>query len=254
MTDEKRKEVLELLLKDCNPGELIVKNLPQYLYKYRNGSEWDLIALEKDSLWMGNAIKMDDPLDSKLLLTDEFKTQIEYVVNHVEHFKDEKYRVHLNDNSIQKDCFLCSLSEISDSDDMWERYADNEHGFCIEYNAEKLICKVGLPLLPVYYDEKFQYNAKTLSSLSKIALVFIIFLIKNKVGVNGEDWYSQREWRIIGFKKNLGLSETEENGKCIQVIKPTRIILGRSVLESVKMRIMNWKEQDGNEDVIIEQR
>ena len=48
MTDEKRKEVLELLLKDCNPGELIVKNLPQYLYKYRSGSEWDLNALENN--------------------------------------------------------------------------------------------------------------------------------------------------------------------------------------------------------------
>lgn len=103
---------------------------------------------------MGSAIEMDDPLDSKLLLTDEFRKQIEYVVNNVEHFKKEKYRVYLNDNSVQKDCFLCSLSEISDSDDMWERYANNEQGFCIEYNTEELICKIGLPLLPVYYGEK----------------------------------------------------------------------------------------------------
>lgn len=154
MTDEKRKEVLELLLKDCSPGKIIEENLPQYLYKYRSGSEWDLDALENDSVWMGSAIEMDDPLDSKLLLTDEFRKQIEYVVNNVEHFKKEKYRVYLNDNSVQKDCFLCSLSEISDSDDMWERYANNEQGFCIEYNTEELICKIGLPLLPVYYGEK----------------------------------------------------------------------------------------------------
>ena len=70
--------------------------------------------------------------------------------------------------------------------------------------------------MPVYYGEKFQYDAKRLSSLSKATVTFNNFLIKNKVGVNGEDWDSQREWRIIGFRKTLGLSETEEKGKCIQ--------------------------------------
>lgn len=253
MTDKQRKEILELLLKDCSPGRIIEENLPQHLYKYRSGSEWDLVALENDSVWMGNAIAMDDPIDSKVLLTEKFRTQLKDVINNVENFREEKYRVHLNGDSIQKDCFLCSLSEIGDSDDMWKRYANNEQGFCIEYNAEKLIQKIELPLFPVYYGEKIQYDARTLSGLSKAALIFENFLIKNKVGVNGEDWYSQREWRIIAFRNNLKLSETEE-GKCIQVIKPTRIILGRCVHDSVRTRIMNWKEQEGNKDVIIEHR
>lgn len=253
MIDEKRKEVLELLLENRNPGKIIKENLPQYLYKYRSGSEWDLEALENDSIWMGSAMQMDDPLDSRLLLTDEFRAQIKDVVNKVERFKNEKYSVHLNDNSIQRDCFLCSLSEVSDSDDMWERYANNEQGFCIEYNAQELICQIRLLLLPVYYGEKLQYDAKTLSSLSKETLIFNNFLIKNKVGVNGEDWYSQREWRIIGFRESLGLSENEK-GKCISIIKPTRIILGKYVRDSVKIRIMNWKERDENKNVTIEQR
>ena len=254
MTDAKRKEVLELLLKNCNPGKIIDENLPSCLYKYRSGNNWDLDALENDLIWMGSAIKMDDPLDSKVLLTNEFKAQIDYVVNNVEHFKDEKYRVHLNDNSIQKDCFLCSFSEIGDSQEMWERYANSEQGFCIEYDAKTLIAKIGLPLFPVYYDEKSRYDAKTFSCLSKEELIFTNFLIKNKVGVNGEDWYSQREWRIIGFRKNLEINETEDKGKYIQIIKPTRIILGRHVLDDVRMRILNWKAKEGNEEVIIEQR
>ena len=41
---------------------------------------------ENDSVWIRYATKMDDLLDSKVLLTNEFKAQIDYVVNNVEHF------------------------------------------------------------------------------------------------------------------------------------------------------------------------
>ena len=61
-------------------------------------------------------------------------------------------------------------------------------------------------------------------------------------------------FHIIGFRKNLEINETEDNGKCIQILKPTRIILGRHVLDNVRMRILNWKAKEGNEEVIIEQR
>lgn len=48
MTDEKRKKVLELLLKDCIVDDLIEKDHPQYLYKYRAGTEQDLDALRRE--------------------------------------------------------------------------------------------------------------------------------------------------------------------------------------------------------------
>lgn len=121
MTDEKRKEVLDLFLyddfKNSNASQMVIENLPKYLYKYRSGNTWDLDALENNKLWMANATLMDDPYDSKILLTDKFRAQIEYVINNVEHFRKPKYQIHLQDDSIQRECYLCSLSEINDSND-----------------------------------------------------------------------------------------------------------------------------------------
>ena len=154
----------------------------------------------------------------------------------MEHFKEERFRIHLNDNSIQRECFLCSLSEINDSEDMWRRYSDDSRGICIEYNARELLTKIDIPLLPVCYGKKISFDAKNLSSLSKTEMIYTNFLIKDKVGINGEDWYSQREWRIIAFSKNLSLSQTEKNGKCIHIIKPTRVILGKNISLERKSR------------------
>lgn len=254
MTDEIRKQVFELLKNGCDASKIIEENLPLYLYKYRNGNEWDLDALENDSIWIGNASKMDDPLDSKFALTSKDKKQLEYMINIEKPDKASKYKKLLDDNAIQKDCFLCCFSEIADSEDMWKNYANNEYGFCIEYNTKELESEIKFLLLPVYYDKKVQYSAQELSNMSKREMIVRTFLLKNKIGENGEDWNSQREWRIISFRKSLGLSETVENGTYISVPKPTKIILGKRVLDNVKKRILNWNAQNENKHVIIEQR
>ncbi len=254
MTDEKRKEVLDFLLKGKSIGDIIEKNIPQYLYKYRSGSAWDMDALENDSIWMACATKMDDPLDSKILLSEKSKAQIRYVINNVDKFRSEKYRIHLEEDSIQRECYLCSLSEEKNSQDMWSRYADNERGFCIEYDARKLVKKVKFPILPVYYDKKIEWECEDLSKLDKKSLIVCNFLIKDKLGKQGEDWYSQREWRIISFKNNMELENDAQDGKCIQVIKPTRIILGKNIIDKNKKRIIHWQEKKENQHIMIVQR
>ena len=254
MTDEKREEVLKLLIKGCNPGTIIEQNLPSFLYKYRSGNDDDLNALEKDSIWIGNAKWMDDPLDSKVMVTDQFRNQINYAVNNVDRFKEDKYSVHLNDDLIQKECFLCSFSEISDSEDMWNRYANHSQGICIEYNAKELLIGINMLLLPVCYGKKITHDAKTLSSLDKEEMIFTNFLIKDEVGINGEDWHSQREWRIIAFRKSLALSKTEEKGKCVRIIKPTKIILGKNISYEIRSRIMHWQKRAENKNIAIVQQ
>jgi len=250
MTDEKRKEVLELLLKDDKPTELIVQYCPQYLYKYRSGNSRDLDALERDTIWIGNATRMDDPYDSMQMLTDEFKAKMLSAIFCEKKFNNEKYWRHLEPDSIQKGCFICSFSEVNNNQDMWDRYANKEQGICIEYRTEDLFRNVGMPLLPVYYEEKKSDDEEVLSKLSSAALMYRNFLIKDKEGKNGEDWYSQREWRIIARHNILGIEESDE-GKCIAVPKPTKIILGKNSSDDLKRRIAAWKEKEENKDVSI---
>ena len=257
MTDEKRKEVLDLFLNDNfnngNALQLVIDNLPKFLYKYRAGTTYDLNALENNELWMANATLMDDPYDSKFLLTDEFRAQIDYVVNNVEHFRKLKYQKHLQEDSIQRDCYLCSLSETSNSNDMWARYANNDQGFCIQYDALELIKNIKYPILPIWYDEKPQEDADTLSKMSKRAMILKNFLIKNKVGNNGEDWYSQREWRIIAFGNMLEIT-ADNKGKCIDAIKPSKIILGKDAPSVLYDKVIDWTSRPGNETILVEKR
>lgn len=74
------------------------------------------------------------------------------------------------------------------------------------------------------------------------------------MGINDEDWHSQIKWRIIAFSKNLSLSQTEKKEKCIHIIKPTRVILGKNISYKIKRRIIDWKEKAGNENISIMQR
>lgn len=258
MTDEKRKELLNLFLienfKNDTVSQILTDNLPKYLYKYRSGASWDLEDLENNKLWMANATLLDDPYDSKFLITDKFYAQIEYVVNNIEHFKKPKYQIHLQNDAIQKECYLCSLSEICDSNDMWTRYSNNEKGFCIQYDTHKLIKNIQFPILPIYYDEKPMENANTLSKMSKTAMIFKNFLIKNKIGISGEDWHSQREWRIIAFEKMLEITPENSKGAYIDAIKPSKIIFGKDTPISLKNRIINWIDKPENNAILIEKR
>lgn len=258
MTDDKRKEILDMFLTADSStdqiSEIIVENLPEKLYKFRAGNDWDIEALENDSIWMGNATMMDDPYDSKILLTDEFRAKMDFVINNVERFQADKYRVHLRDDSIQRECFLCSLTEIRDSEDMWRRYANYEQGFCIEYNTIDLMQSVKLPVLPIYYGKKPLEDEKTISEIDKPTLIFKNFLIKDKTGPNGEDWYSQREWRIIAFRKSLELDDNNYKGKCIAICKPSKVILGKNITDQARARIVAWKNRAGNEHIEIAQR
>lgn len=268
MSDEKREELLKLLLDEYNIEDIkenndsfylhklqniIENNFPPYLYKYRPGNDWDLDALENDSIWMSIATKVDDPEDSKILITDEFRNQIDFVVNNIDCFDNDKYKKLLEDSVIQGECFLCSLSEISDSEDMWGRYANDSQGICIEYDARELWSNLRFLLLPVCYRKKISYSAEMFANSSKKKIIITNFLAKNKEGIEKEDWYSQREWRIIAFRETLGLGK-DENGKCIKIIKPTRVILGKNVSQRVKSWITRWKEKAGNESIRIVQQ
>ena len=197
---------------------------------------------------------MDDPIDARILLDERFKRSIEYVVNNVDYFNNEKYRVHLLDNAIQKDCFICSFSELRDSEDMWTMYANNEQGFCIEYDTHSLYTKNNLLLLPVCYDEKKEYSVEDIASLSKKQLLFMNFLIKNKFGINNENWYVQREWRMLAFRKTLNPIGDQDLGKCIRTIKPRSVILGHNVSEMVKSRIKAWAAKEENQHIIVIQK
>lgn len=106
----------------------------------------------------------------------------------------------------RKDMGICSLSELKDSQQFWTEYAQNETGYCVEYDLtdyENLVF-----LYPVIYEDDRKTNIANNIVLSFIGEMIFgmsngqimadrtpymqMFLTKNTIG----DY--QKEWRLLG--------------------------------------------------------
>lgn len=108
--------------------------------------------------------------------------------------------------SAKKEMGICSLSESGDIDYMWENYADNYSGYCIEYEMNGY--KPEGDIFPVIYDAKRETNivntivdnfinqviAKITHQQLKTDTSQFLRLFISKY----PKWEYQNEWRIIG--------------------------------------------------------
>ena len=101
---------------------------------------------------------------------------------------------------------ICSLSEVANSVEMWENYADNSSGYCIEYDMGEY--EHAPDVFPVVYSDERDTDIFSAilygllghyifgMSAGKIATdksqYVRLFLTKNTI------WQYQKEWRIIG--------------------------------------------------------
>lgn len=137
----------------------------------------------------------------------------------------------------RKETGVCSLAESSDIDDMWKNYADNDTGYCVEYdftNFENLN-----ELFPVVYEDNKETNivmqliatflGQIIYQLSQQQLnadrsqYLRLFLTKDT------KWAYQKEWRVI-----------DEADKKLKAPKIKRIIVGKNASESNIQRISSY--------------
>lgn len=243
MEDNIRTEVINAIIdgKSDYAGELIEAHKPEYLYKYRSGKEYDFDTLEKKAIWISRATVMDDDEDGRLYVSDEFKRLFEIAKKENPKFNEPKYDravYGISDESKEK-VFISSFSELSDDEDMWERYANKDTGFCLEYKFDDVASVKRYPALncwPVSYEKKEPLGVQEL--LNKNNSVFSTLYKKNIVGNSGEKWIEQREWRWSCFENSLGELDTE-NGKNIEVPIPTRILIGKNMPDDKMKKMKN---------------
>ena len=89
----------------------------------------------------------------------------------------------------QNNAFVFCLSETPYSNPMWGNYADNHHGFCIEYDVEKLLESRAL-LMPVIYSD-VPLDASELIDRPVEFESIAPLLFKDS------DWEYEREWRLF---------------------------------------------------------
>lgn len=178
---------------------------------------------------------------------------INYLRNIPEIFNDKNLREALHDLLIgakyAKEKFgVCSLCENEDNIQMWEKYAQNEESYCIEYDIANY--KYKDLLYPVIYTDDRKTNIlnqlvkdfinKCICGFSNniidadISNYFRLFTTKNI------KWNYQNEWRIIG----------NANEK-LMTPKIIKIILGKNVSFDNKEKI---KQYCLNNNIILNYR
>ncbi len=132
---------------------------------------------------------------------------------------------------------ICSLSELKDCDKMWQDYADNSSGYCIEYDLSGY-ANMNL-LFPVVYQDNRKNNIVTSILGSFIAEMIYgisygqatvdksqyirLFLTKDTV------WSYQQEWRLLG----------DANQK-LPAPKIHTIYLGKNMTEQDKQKLIDY--------------
>lgn len=97
---------------------------------------------------------------------------------------------------------IFSLSERFDVSSMWGLYADNNRGFCIEYDFSKVTDKDILKNLRQvkYIDERTALSYKDLfigSLLSQDPKTNMTELLEEQILTKDASWSAEREWRIV---------------------------------------------------------
>lgn len=196
------------------------------LFKYRNGSDYDILNLKSCVLPAVKPRLFNDPYECDSILCDleNFKSKYtdvlgeNYLKNVIEDIeKDEEERHYLNlYNDVYKSVEsnlkthnICCFSENKDNILMWSHYANNHKGFCIEYRYID-IAKSNVFLCPVLYKDSIPYLD---DGIAKI------------IYTKANNWEYECEWRIYENSK-------EEEVYFIETPVPLAIYIGcRASLE-----------------------
>lgn len=199
--------------------------LKQRLYKYRSGNIRDIEALKDNKLWFGCADSQDDIYDTTFNTKEDWKKLYDVIVAKEPKFKQGKYKeaMYTDGRIFQKNTYLCCFGDSADNDDLWDKYANEYKGFCIEYDCSSLISKSLLPV-PVKYGDNtisfFEFQDK------RAAIVKICFTKQIQ-------WACQKEWRIMQWGKMLGIASGAK-GMLVDAPIPKALILGKNINNDLK--------------------
>ncbi|MCQ2776443.1 MAG: DUF2971 domain-containing protein [Bacilli bacterium] len=126
-------------------------------------------------------------------------------------FDDSKYKPKIDELLItaikaRKETGICSLAESSDISNMWINYADNNSGYCIEYDLNDF--DYNNLIFPVIYEDNKETNLIT-QVVASILGKFIYELSFGEINADRTQylklfltkdtkWEYQKEWRVIG--------------------------------------------------------
>lgn len=242
MEEQRRSEIVKALMdNEIDIANKLLAEAPKSLFKYRAGEQRDIDALKENKVWIGRAVYLDDDEDARFRVknAEAVCSVIDIMATQDDKFKNPKYKRDVSTiaETSKNDSLVCSFSETAENEYMWENYANEYKGFCIEYDFVELQNSNNLFLVPISYSLKREMDIRECKS--KQRMIFMQLFTKYPVGSKGEPWSEQLEWRYACFTKTLGVLDNEK-GTLIPVPLPKKIIFGKNMLEKNKIEIINW--------------
>lgn len=205
------------------------KEIPNYLYKFRefDSKGYYKALLSKNVLFFSSPRHFNDPFDCKVFPKYNFGTDAEILRKFIEMVRNKspnapesfiKKQANLefkkNISSIRNpDQFLsrankhvenfygiCSLTENKSNLLMWSHYADSHKGFCVEFDAKKLleICQNYITIKELIILRKIIYS-KSYPLINPYDRDYDNSFF-DWVITKSNDWEYENEWRLIYFK------------------------------------------------------
>lgn len=133
--------------------------------------------------------------------------------------------------------YILAFSISNDNNPLWNHYADEHKGICIEYDIKNCgIDFIKNNCFPIFYDDSD--FSDEITSLNDIKTKFLLKPLLKKES----DWKYEQEWRIV-LNQDLLLSEIDgyycgyDNRNYIKFLKPKAVFMGKDILESDEEKI-----------------
>lgn len=251
--DKKGNPIMPMIDKDiCNRlCKLISEFSPQNLYRYRNGSEWDLDNLINGDLWVSALRELNDPFENMIyfnfqsIAIDSIQSNKEIMDLMDKHVVDNKDPIYLKYIEDIKSCgeklkkelnikrdriFMACFSECKSSLLMWAHYANAHKGYCIGYKFNDIFDLYGINILPVTYTKDFL----TIDNLETFKDHHETFIKACKT--KSLEWSYEKEWRLLGRYK---INDPYEKGLTMKMPNPICIYMGVNIDNNLKSKLVN---------------
>lgn len=207
--EDTRNKFNEMLTEICTPKK-------SKFYRYRPLNEYTIFELLQGYVFLSNPNAFNDLFDcnAHLQLGELSKSYGEWILD-LQHFENVSNSLALKKTmEIRKDiiskklkiaCFTTKNNNVS----MWDRYANEHKGICIEYDFEnifyennKLKCNgeeyEHELFLPVFYTKKFN---KYLVAMNRPDLTRVSCLVNSIL--KHTDWGTEDEWRLTSYNNDV---------------------------------------------------
>ncbi|MGI6787253.1 MAG: DUF2971 domain-containing protein [Acholeplasmataceae bacterium] len=233
-------------------AEVILDFIQSLIKPYSNNYlDIDWLSFFKDGIWdktpMFNTAKnyfseIDQNVLEKVIEVIDIPNKLDETT--ISNFKDAMYKL-INAPELTG---ICSLTELNNSNEMWNNYAANNTGYCIEYDVEEFLIKnpkYKKDLFKVVYNDYRDNNPIEIILKEFYFRLFILFGIskgtydlEDAIGkifyTKSVSWSYQREWRFIG--------EPNDNTLCLPI---KAVYIGKNMTEEDKNVILDISKQCG---------